>query len=510
MSARAGGFLGAAVAPTRADRAIALVLGVVFAAVFFGLLQRRLWGDGHSLFELAVFEDRPWWFTWLHPLYLPLGRILVALDPFGRPFDALGLLSAVPGAAAIGLSFYFARQLGASRAGALVGALLIGAAPASVRFATLVEVHALHGFAVALALVLLVAWAPRWSARGLLVLQTALFALICSTHLTAPTLAPGWIAFVIWVAARNHPSLVEGRAWWRTAILAGIGTVIAFAAVALVAEWTYFRSTPEGLAATSASFIGATTGGSRWPYVRSDWTTPLGLALIPLGVVILGIWRSPQAAGLRSKRHGVAIAGLLWLIPVFAFYTYWGMPNEGGYMAGSLVVLVALIALIEQTPLGRVGVLSAAALIPFVAWQSFADATAWKDVHALARRDDRIAALRVALPAGGLVVSFDPLHTPATIELPNVREFDVLFAVQGLALTGRNPKQIAQEIPVWLDVRVGDQSGVIDASYRVFAAQAGPYAEIVAAFETAIQERFHVTPVPGVDWPLFAFERRAD
>ncbi|MBI1381612.1 MAG: hypothetical protein GC161_11070 [Planctomycetaceae bacterium] len=486
----------------------AAFLGAAAAVVFALLAQGRLWGDGYPLFELAVFEPRPWWFTWVHAAYLPLARLAVLLDPFGQPFKAMGLVSSVPAGAAVGLGFLLARQFGAPRMSALLAALLAGTVPAAARFATLIELHALHGFAVAACLVAITALAPRLTSRGFVWALVLLFLPIAATHLSAPTLGPGWLAFGWLLARHHHPELVRGPNLFRFAGIVALGTALVFAVVVATVQFT-FHSLVEGTTVgTAADLVFFPGGGFSLDFLWSDWVLSLSFAGALLAVLfaLAVVPRGP----LSREGRAVVRVGLVWWLGPLVFFSAWGMPNEGGYAVASLPVAALVLSRAFELPRARVVLATAALLLVAQCAHSYRDITAWRELHRFAKRPQRIEALAAALPEGGTVLSFDPLHQPAHIELNRVREVDLLYLIRRAQLDGHSEAEIVREVARWLDgaVRHGRAPRLFDVSYRSLPLEGTGFESLVEPLESAISSRFRPVPIDSPLWPLVRLEPR--
>ena len=93
-----------------------------------------------------------------YPLYTLLGRLWIALDPFGTPAVRMNLLSALCGALACGLVYAGARTLGGGRLAGLAGAASLAVAPLEWRWATIAGVRAAAAAFTALVLLLAFRW----------------------------------------------------------------------------------------------------------------------------------------------------------------------------------------------------------------------------------------------------------------------------------------------------------------------------------------------------------------
>lgn len=127
-----------------------------------------------------------------YPLYTLLGW-LFSLLPVGDQALRVNLLSAAAGAAAVGVMFLTARQLGSSRLAAAVAGALFAVSSIWWSQATIAEVYALHGLFVAL--ILLLTLLGNGTRRPWLAL---VFGLSLAHHRTTLLLAPGVLVYLLW------------------------------------------------------------------------------------------------------------------------------------------------------------------------------------------------------------------------------------------------------------------------------------------------------------------------
>jgi hypothetical protein len=93
-----------------------------------------------------------------YPLYTLLGRLWIALDPFGTTATRMNLLSALCGALACGLVYGGVRTLGGGRLAGLAGAAALAIAPLEWRWSTIAGVRAAAAAFTALVLLLAFRW----------------------------------------------------------------------------------------------------------------------------------------------------------------------------------------------------------------------------------------------------------------------------------------------------------------------------------------------------------------
>jgi hypothetical protein len=127
-----------------------------------------------------------------YPLYTLLGWLFSRL-PVGDLAYRVNLLSALAGAAAVGVMFLTGRRLGSGRLPAALMAAVFALSATWWSQATIAEVYTLHGLAVALILYLTL------SDRGTRTPWLALvFGLALAHHRTTLLLAPGVLVYLLW------------------------------------------------------------------------------------------------------------------------------------------------------------------------------------------------------------------------------------------------------------------------------------------------------------------------
>lgn len=298
---------------------------VLVAGCCYGLAQQgRFTGDGAGLATMFTTGGK-----YYNVLYLPLARALDAVGSFER-FGALRWLSSGCAAVGLGGTFLVARAFGARRDGALVATLLLGASPALVFFATTVEIHAVHFAAVAL-VACVTLFAP-WQRPALALALTALvFPLLYWTQQTAVLLGPGWLLLV--QVARTR---VAAPFRWTTLVFV-VGPVLltalfgALGVAALQRGVSLLDVIRLPLEQVETQLEMPLAGSAWW----NEWIRPLGV-LVPAGLAACCVLRA------RSFEK-LAIGALL--LPGIAFFSWWGVCEDGGYFLSTDPFLVALVGL---------------------------------------------------------------------------------------------------------------------------------------------------------------------
>ncbi len=194
------------------DRWIAGALGVGMLLVYLLTMAPDItWGWQHAGDDAGDLITAAWVAGVPHPPGYPTYTLLAWLFtrlPMGSVAWRVHLLSAVAGAATVGLAYLIGRDaFGAGadrprfprRLGAAVGGLLFGFAPLFWSHALIAEVYTLHLFFVSLVLVLMLRW--RATGRGL-PWAALTFGLGLGNHLTLAMMGP-LILMVLWDGRRR-------------------------------------------------------------------------------------------------------------------------------------------------------------------------------------------------------------------------------------------------------------------------------------------------------------------
>jgi hypothetical protein len=127
-----------------------------------------------------------------YPLYTLLGWLASKL-PVGELAYRVNLLSALAGAATVGVMYLTARRIGSNRLAATIMSVVFALSVTWWSQATIAEVYTLHGLAVALILYLTL------TDRGTRTAWLALvFGLALAHHRTTLLLAPGVLVYLLW------------------------------------------------------------------------------------------------------------------------------------------------------------------------------------------------------------------------------------------------------------------------------------------------------------------------
>jgi hypothetical protein len=274
-----------------------------------------------------------------YPVYTWLGWAWVHAAPFGDAAYRMNLLSAVLGAAAVGVLYLVIRALGPGRLAAAGAALLFGAGDAFWSQAVITEVYTANAFLQTLTMLTLLGWARRRTdgrdAGSLFLVFALVFGLSSGTHLSNFGFAPLYAAFVLLV----DPSML------RRPRLIAVAAALFAAGVAQYA-WLYVRGStfdqypnvqPDSLRGMWGYTFGAFSS-SRFAYplgalpfrlvfYLQQLTKNFGMAGVAVGM--LGAWtlmrRSPFAAWLVVGMH---------VTNAFVFAQFSGPDPEVFYIPG--------------------------------------------------------------------------------------------------------------------------------------------------------------------------------
>ncbi len=323
----------------------ALLVSVGFFTLYRVFRQDGYFSDGRFLIESVNAGE--WWRH--HVLYLPVGHFFRWLFQgwLGRDAEpSLHLLSSIPAAVAVGVTFLAGRRMGCGFAAALLASVLMGTSCSYWFFSTCVEVHGLHLLFAAVALLVATARGPG-DAASALTTSLLLFGLIGS-HLSGVLWIP---AAVLWAFRKDRgwetPRNVGIAALFL--LLASIGAWVALDGFASLTRrsWQIVTSswTVENFLATivwPAPLLvsaGVASGASLAMADRGAWRRPLGLATTALFLTAL-----PFAFTMREGALGAYYVSLL---PVLALTVGWAVHRGRVFQRlprGALAIGVALVA----------------------------------------------------------------------------------------------------------------------------------------------------------------------
>lgn len=317
-----------------------------------------------------------------YPLYVALDQAWVTVVPFGSAAWRVNLLSAVLGAAAVGVVYLLLRILAVRPAVAAATALVFAFSGTFWSQAVVAEVYTLH----VLFLVTVTACLAHWrtgAANGWLLAGLGLYALSFGNHLTAIVALPG-VAWIVWSDRRR--ALTWGNAAFvAAAALLGASQYLYLVHLSDVAPYR------EAQIDSLGDLAGYVTGGDfkdamfafgpralvvdRVPLVLDYLGLEYSVLLVPMAAgIVRGLWRLPApqravAVHLALLAVGTAVYVLnydvpdlvVFFLPLFfplaAFLGIglegaarwlearpWGSPWALRAGAGALAVVVVLFA----------------------------------------------------------------------------------------------------------------------------------------------------------------------
>jgi hypothetical protein len=322
-------------------------------------------------------------------------------------------------------------ELGFSPGRAMAAGLLCFSAPTAFFFSTSIEVPALHLGVLALACALLLTLQRLAPATLFRFACVGLVPLLYFAHKSSVLLAPGWWVFVLDCERRRrgHP---PGA---RLAVAWGLVLASAFALSILLGQ----ALVPGNSIGDTLQFIERFEQSLGWAYLRDAVWAGLGL-LVPLG--LLGVLWTPP-----SERRWM----LAFVLPVAAFFAWYGEINFGGYYI-STVPFLALLA-VRALPAGR-------AFWPLCLGVCLVQgALARRLVESANRGLDRavharkVEAARRIVGEVGLVVSFDPQNQPITLSMPGVDELNLRNELFAYGRSGGSAEAFARDLLLRLEPR---------------------------------------------------------
>ena len=328
------------------DTLFACAAALVAFALYGATLQSNVYGDGVALAEYVGNGPYPYY----NVLYVPAGWTLHrALSPFlgWDPLTALGWMSALSGAAGVGVttaSLLCALGERAPRPAIALLAALVALAPCTWFFSTTAEVHALQFLCASLGLRLALAARDQRGARRALVLACAL-AIATAGHLSSVVLGP---LFVLIAEER------ERERWLRSSLRTGaraaamflgiVALAVAAAAAlgranALLDPLRMFRFFASGLL-ERARVLGPYSPAEVLDYLWDEFARPSGALLVAVAALRI---LAPRA---RARLLACALLGAL---PLVVPLSLGGVREDGGYF----VALLPALALAAAEPLAR-------------------------------------------------------------------------------------------------------------------------------------------------------------
>lgn len=261
-----------------------------------------------------------------YPLYLVLGRLWIAVFPFGDPAYRVNLMSAIFGALAVWVLYETVRYLTGGNLLAALGAAALGAVQAIPwAISSVAEINTFNSLLTGLAFLCAVLWAT-----GRIPLPLAAFALglALSHHRTAALYVPFLLLSGLAALKWGSPK----RPNWRTALLSILLLILPFAAYIYL---PLRGNTTDWYSNSLAGFWLEVLGESALPVIQGALSRPLvpRFRALLLGQVFTG-WTGWALAGL----------GLLGLV-----YVIWRLRKRSSsqekFRAGSFILYAASFAL---------------------------------------------------------------------------------------------------------------------------------------------------------------------
>jgi Protein O-mannosyl-transferase TMEM260-like len=322
-----------------------------------------------------------------YPLYVALDQAWVTVVPVGSAAWRVNLLSAVLGAAAVGVLYVLLRILDVRPVVAAAGALVFAFSGTFWSQAVVAEVYTLH----VLFLVTVTACLAHWrtgAANGWLLAGLGLYALSFGNHLTSIVALPG-VAWIVWSDRRR------ALRWGNAAFVAAAGLLGAGQYLYLVhlSDAAPYREAQIDSLGDVAAYV---TGGDfkdamfafgprallvdRVPLVLDYLALEYSVLLVPMAAgIVRGLWRLPAAPRAAAVQLALLAVGtavyvlnydvpdlVVFFLPLFfplaAFLAIglegavrwlearpWASPWALRAGAGALAVLVVLFAAVNRS-----------------------------------------------------------------------------------------------------------------------------------------------------------------
>ena len=480
-----------AAALDRWDALVVAALTALFGALYASNLQRWLWNDGFFVAEKLEWNESG---LWPHPAYLPVARVLNHLLPGPGPYEGLFATSWMPAALGLGVVYLLARGAGGSRLASGCAAALLGLTPVHWFFATTIEVHTLHFLGVTLAA--LVAQRAPWGRRSVaMTLAVLSFALVPLTHLLAPLLGPGWLVWCEHWAKRAGAPLGAKRV---LLVLAPLLVAVGLGAFALTSLYYWNDSVVGGIRGT-ADQIAEHLKPSALAWWRDDVWLPGQIYLVAALVGGAVLWR---------KERALAWTLLALVVPLMAFTAWWAVPNEGGYLLGITPFLALAVAAGAEGLRRHFGALALVLLalglavpLGLAAWDK---GNAWRALHTEQLRDERAAQVRLVLGDDGVVVSFDTWKQPIGMDLPGIRERQLVKTVEAAFRESVGPETLA----TWLayDLKLFAEAHPEGVALDLLYREMGRVNEVLRPYtetlERELARHVELKEFPHPRWPM--------
>ena len=341
-----------------------------------------------------------------YPLYIPLAHLFTRLPI--EPALGVNLLSALAGAAAVGLLFMVARRIGLGRPAAGLAALTLATIAPFWGNATIAEVYTV-GLVFSLGTMLLLVEAAARGDRRRLYAAAALAGVGMGAHMSIATLGLGFALLVVAVAAGDKAGLRRVGTWGTTL---AVGLTAAAAAAAIFATIPLRTAPDPFVLAPWQRLVFIARGGYFVKMLRDrpgDWTelatihsaalTWPGVAAAVAGAVVM-IRRRPL--------YGAALAAMA--AGNLGFFLHYQTHDLEVFFLPAMAIGCLWIAAAAEAAAGRLPGRTQAAV-----WALGLALPLWLTIRNYAacdHSDDRSAAeygeaLVAELPEGAVLVKYD-------------------------------------------------------------------------------------------------------
>lgn len=268
-----------------------------------------------------------------YPLFTLLGYVWQQLPLDGPVAWRLNLLSAIYGAAAVGMVYLTSRRLTGRDSAALVAAVIFALTPVFWFNASILEVYTLNAFFLALIIYLVLVWSDHPSGRSAIYFAFFVLGLALAHHRMIILAIPGILIFVLLTHRRFLLSLRH---------LVGLGLVL-LPGLALYA-YVPIRLLPTGATLNYAIFdiiLGQEFSASlfrEYHFAQVLWQIPVDNFHASLVLALVG------AITLFRQRRNLAILLILIYLADLAFALAYWVPDVDVFLTPSFVVIALWIA----------------------------------------------------------------------------------------------------------------------------------------------------------------------
>jgi hypothetical protein len=290
------------------------------ASAYVFLPSPLFYEDASRLVPELYAETFSDFFVLRHRLILPIGRLLQRTTDL-PPEDALGLLSALSGAALPALTYVGLRRFRFDALSSAFGAVLLALAPTTVFYGRHIEVHGPNAAATAAAFAVVCGRNRGWSGPLSVLAVLASFAAAAGTH-AAGILSCPFLGFV--GASRSEGA--RRSALRLFALVSFLACAAGGLALLAVRTGLYAPIERHAFFPFTVNFL-----SGPWSFSPARTLAYAGETVIPHGALLLAAGL-PGLFLLRRREPLVSLGLFAWLLAYLYPYGAWGFGKLGGYL----------------------------------------------------------------------------------------------------------------------------------------------------------------------------------